>query len=345
MSLLKDVMRLPVKGIQREVEDVVNVPDKSDLGLLAVRLIAGGMMAGHGAQKLFGWFGGHGLEGTCGFMETLGLQPGQRWAGMAGVGEFGAGILTALGLFHPIGEVLMLGPMAVATGKVHWGKEVWTSQGGAEVPPERRTEVQSLLKDIGPRIGHIMVKSNVAGAVVSVDDVQIGTTPLAQPVDVNPGMRKVSVSKPGYIPATQAITVAGSETDNVDLAMQPTVTIKKGVSPWPFVLWGTTAALAVGAGITGFLAIKNSDDLNTLDGQTPPAGTDAATYAKELESKRNDMRTFSIAADALTIGAVVVGATALVVTIVTFSKHNKEAGPESLSLVVRPGGLGLAGTF
>jgi len=134
MSLLKSVMSLPVKGIQKEVEDVVNVPDKPDLGLLAVRVIAGGLMAGHGAQKLFGWFGGHGLEGTGGFMETLGLQPGKRWAGLAGAGEFGAGVLTALGLFHPVGEILMLGPMAVATGKVHWGKEIWTSQGGAEVP-------------------------------------------------------------------------------------------------------------------------------------------------------------------------------------------------------------------
>ena len=134
MSLLKEAMRLPVKGIQKEVEDVVNVPDKSDLGLLAVRLIVGGLMAGHGAQKLFGWFGGHGLQGTGGFMETLGLQPGKRWAGLAGAGEFGAGVLTAIGLFHPVGELLMLGPMAVATGKVHWGKEIWTSQGGAEVP-------------------------------------------------------------------------------------------------------------------------------------------------------------------------------------------------------------------
>jgi hypothetical protein len=221
----------------------------------------------------------------------------------------------------------------------------YLSQGGAEVAPERRTEVETLVKDIRPRIGHIAVKSNVDGAVVAIDDVQIGTTPLARPVDVNPGTRKVTVSKTGYIPQTQAVTVAGSETDNVALTIQPTatVTIKKGVSPWPFVLWGTTAALAVGAGVTGYLALKNSDDLNTLNNQTPPAGVDAATYAKQLESKRGDMRTFSIVADSLTAGAIVVGAVALVVTVVTFSKH-KETG-ESVSLVVRPGGLGLAGTF
>jgi hypothetical protein len=220
----------------------------------------------------------------------------------------------------------------------------YVAQGGTEVPADRRAEVESLLKDIRPRVGHIMVTSEVNGAVVAVDDVQVGTTPLAQPLEVNPGMRKVTVSKPGYIPQTQAITVAGSETDNIALNIQPTITIKKGVSPWPFVLWGTTAALAIGAGITGYLAIKNSDDLSTMDGQPPPAGVDAATYAKQLESKRSDMRTFSIIADTLTGAAVVVGAVALVVTVVTFGKHHKEGG-ESMSLVVRPGGLGLAGTF
>ncbi|MGH3579688.1 MAG: DoxX family membrane protein, partial [Mycobacterium sp.] len=51
-----------------------------DLGLLALRVTTGGLLAGHGAQKLFGTFGGHGLEGTGGFMESLGLKPGQRWA-------------------------------------------------------------------------------------------------------------------------------------------------------------------------------------------------------------------------------------------------------------------------
>jgi putative oxidoreductase len=60
-------------------------------------------MAGHGAQKLFGSFGGPGMEGTTGFMEMLGLQPGRPWAVLADISEFGGGVLTLLGFLNPLG--------------------------------------------------------------------------------------------------------------------------------------------------------------------------------------------------------------------------------------------------
>ena len=63
----------------------------SDLGVLILRLVVGGLLAGHGAQKLFGSFGGPGLSGVAGWLESLGLRPGHVWAWLAGVGEFGAG--------------------------------------------------------------------------------------------------------------------------------------------------------------------------------------------------------------------------------------------------------------
>lgn len=105
-----------------------------DLGLLIIRLTTGALLAGHGAQKLFGWFGGYGLQGTGGWLESFGLRPGHRWAALAGFGEFGGGILTALGLFHPVGPLLTLGPMGVATGTAHAGKPIWVTEGGAELP-------------------------------------------------------------------------------------------------------------------------------------------------------------------------------------------------------------------
>lgn len=105
-----------------------------DLALLILRLTVGGLLAGHGAQKLFGWFGGYGLAGTGGWLESIGLRPGRGWAALAVMGELGGGLLTALGLFHPLGPVLIFGPMGVATGTVHRGKPIWVAEGGAELP-------------------------------------------------------------------------------------------------------------------------------------------------------------------------------------------------------------------
>ncbi len=105
-----------------------------NVGLLALRLIVGGLMAGHGAQKLFGLFGGYGIEGTGGFMESLNLKPGKRWATLAGLSEFGGGLLTALGFLNPLGLLGIFGSMGMATVKAHWGKPIWVTSGGAELP-------------------------------------------------------------------------------------------------------------------------------------------------------------------------------------------------------------------
>ncbi len=106
----------------------------SDLALLLLRVVTGGLLAGHGAQKLFGFFDGYGLEGTAGWLESLGLKPGKVWAGLAGLGEFGGGTLTLLGLGGPLGSLLGIGSMLMATLKVHAGKPIWVTSGGAELP-------------------------------------------------------------------------------------------------------------------------------------------------------------------------------------------------------------------
>lgn len=105
-----------------------------DLGLLALRLTAGGLLAGHGAQKLFGSFGGYGLEGTAGWLASMGLTPPKAWAAAAGGGEFGSGVLTALGFLGPVGPISIFGPMIMAWNKAHSGKPIWVTSGGAELP-------------------------------------------------------------------------------------------------------------------------------------------------------------------------------------------------------------------
>ena len=102
--------------------------------LLILRLVLGTAMAAHGAQKLFGWFGGYGLKGTGGFMESLGFRPGTRFALAAGLTEFAGGLLLALGLLGPIGAALVVSVMLVAILTVHKGHGFFAASNGIEMP-------------------------------------------------------------------------------------------------------------------------------------------------------------------------------------------------------------------
>ena len=102
------------------------------IGLLLIRLVFGLTFAAHGLQKLFGWFGGHGLAGTASFMESLGLNPGRFFAALAGSGEVAGGLLLALGLWLPLAALLIVVPMLVAIAKVHGAKGYWLTSGGFE---------------------------------------------------------------------------------------------------------------------------------------------------------------------------------------------------------------------
>src|SRR5215207_4551365 len=104
-----------------------------ELGLLVLRIVVGLLFMGHGAQKLFGLFGGHGLQGTAGFFEQgLNLRPGKVHATGAGAAEFFGGLLLVLGLFTPLAAAMLIGTMVVAVITVHWSKGVWSTEGGYE---------------------------------------------------------------------------------------------------------------------------------------------------------------------------------------------------------------------
>lgn len=91
-------------------------------------------MAAHGAQKLFGWFGGHGLAGTGGFFDSLGFHPGRLFAAAAGASEIVSGLLMALGLLGPVGPALMVSVMVVAAVSVHAPHGLFAMSNGIEVP-------------------------------------------------------------------------------------------------------------------------------------------------------------------------------------------------------------------
>ena len=105
-----------------------------DIGLLVARVVFGLVMAAHGSQKLFGWFGGYGIAGTGGFLEQLGFKPGKTFAALAGGTEVVSGLLVAAGLLGPIGPALMLSVMVVAVATVHWANGLFAQNNGIEVP-------------------------------------------------------------------------------------------------------------------------------------------------------------------------------------------------------------------
>jgi putative oxidoreductase len=103
------------------------------LGTLVIRGVVGPLFVGHGTQKLFGWFGGHGLDGTAGFFEQgLGLRPGKRHATAAGLSEALGGALLTAGAATPLAASMISGSMVTAIRKVHASKGPWATEGGYE---------------------------------------------------------------------------------------------------------------------------------------------------------------------------------------------------------------------
>jgi putative oxidoreductase len=99
---------------------------------LLLRLTVGAFFVGHGTQKLFGWFGGHGLEATAAGFEQLGMRPGKHNAIAAGAAEAGGGALLAAGLATPLAGSLLTATMLTAIEKVHGKNGPWLSNGGYE---------------------------------------------------------------------------------------------------------------------------------------------------------------------------------------------------------------------
>lgn len=104
----------------------------SGLGALALRIPVGVIFLAHGAQKLFGWFGGYGLEGTGQFMASIGLEPGYAMALLAGSAEFFGGLALILGLFVRPAALALAVTMVVAIFAVHFENGLFMSNNGYE---------------------------------------------------------------------------------------------------------------------------------------------------------------------------------------------------------------------
>lgn len=131
-----------------------------NLGLLIARLVVGGYLAVHGAQKLFGAFGGRGLEATATTLGRQGFRPAKAAAMLAGASEFGGGLLTATGIADPLGPVAIAGTMAVAA-TTHRHKGPLAATGGYELALTNLAAALALMS-MGPgklRMGPALPKS------------------------------------------------------------------------------------------------------------------------------------------------------------------------------------------
>jgi putative oxidoreductase len=152
-----------------------------DVALLASRGVLGGYLAAHGAQKLFGTFGGHGIEPTAAAFEGLGLRPGRVTATAAGLSELGGGLLTVAGLASPVGPAAIAGTMVVASA-THRANGPLAANGGYELAATNLAAALALAA-VGPGrysldgltglrlhrvLTGIVVASAVAGAAVNV---------------------------------------------------------------------------------------------------------------------------------------------------------------------------------
>ena len=105
-----------------------------DVGLLVLRIVVGLLFVGHGAQKLFGWFGGKGMKGHVGLIEKTGMRPAHLWAWVSALGEFLGGLGLATGLLTPLAATALIGSMLVVILRVSWPKGLWNTNGGVEWP-------------------------------------------------------------------------------------------------------------------------------------------------------------------------------------------------------------------
>jgi len=109
-----------------------SIASAAGLDTLPVRIAVGAIFAAHGAQKLFGWFGGYGLEGTAGWMASIGLEPGLLLATLAGSAEFFGGLFLIIGLLVRPSAIVLAITMVVAIVTVHFENGLFMSNNGYE---------------------------------------------------------------------------------------------------------------------------------------------------------------------------------------------------------------------
>lgn len=247
--------------------------------------------------------------------------------------------------------------------------EQYLAEGGSEVPSDKRAVAESSLQKLKQWIAHVTVSVNVSGAEILVDDVVVGTSPLAKPLLVSAGRRRISAVKSGAPPVFRALDVAGGDTLEVKLeivdtsAPRPALTTSASAStpvappppppppPRNDALWygvAITSGLTLGAVTTGLLALRERGQLNDRLNTFPSS-------ASSIDSARRSTKVLAITTDVLGGAALISGGVTLYFALRTPPTQQGAAPrPSSVASPSRPvvegvqvsgSGLSLFGSF
>ncbi len=231
--------------------------------------------------------------------------------------------------------------------------ERYLAQGKASITAARRAEVEKEISVLRTRVASLEIECPVSGATISIDDVNVGTTPLKGPLTVNPGRRKVVASKQGYTPAVSWVELAGTDAERLELVPTAVATSTPAAgapaqeaSKTPMtVAWIVTGGLAVATGIFGGIALSKSNDLSEETNRFRPTNPDAVE--RDLESSKSSMQAFSITTDVLAGATLVSAGVALYLTLTqpSSSEERAQSRPKPVGVGVGLGRLSLSGTF
>lgn len=230
--------------------------------------------------------------------------------------------------------------------------EEYLRQGGSEINAERRKAVESDLQMLAERTAKLSILSNEPGADIALDGVGVGTTPLAEPIVVDAGEHTVEVRKNGFYGKSSHVTLAGRDDLEVrlDIAKIPeskAVVVEGGGSSRPdrslvWVGWAATGALAVGAGVVGYLGVTKANDLESMR-------TDYGVTRQQLDDTKNSARTLFMISDIAGAAAVLTAGASLYFTLAT-SGSSSEKPPQQqpkpkVGVGVTPFGVRVSGAF
>lgn len=227
--------------------------------------------------------------------------------------------------------------------------EQYLREGGSEIAPARRKDVQASVEELTRKVGRVRVSTSVEGAEILVDDVPVGVAPLAAPITVNVGRRKLAATRSGYTPTPRFIDVAGMVEAAVTLELTridepraeaaPLQPVKPGPPVVVWVMLSTTAASAVVTGVMGGLALSARGGLDKALATFPG-------NAASIADAQSRTRTFALGAD-VALGLTVASAVTTAVLFVVAPRGSDKEAPAApkVSFGVSPSGLVVRGAF